>query len=132
MGDHAMHSSNRTRNLSRVAFLSLAGSLLFTAACTDPNTSFVGRAYCDDKGCYQCDVEGVCTQLPNTKCTTAKQCTVSETCTNIGCASTCKADSECKVGEACKDGLCTPGGFLKITPFKPRVACDYDKNCKAD
>ena len=103
---------------------------LIVSGCTTENHN-AGYGYCDETGCYQCDLGDNCWAIPNERCSMAADCATGA-CTSIGCAADCASDTECADGESCVDGFCAPWGFTKVTPLIPPTSCTADTDCQAD
>ena len=112
----------------------LALAVFVASGCTTPNEN-AGYGYCDDSGCYQCDLDDACSPIDNPRCDSNAQCTSGTTCTNIGCAADCATDDDCPKDEACVSGFCAPRGFSRVTPATPRATCSAETeatDCAAD
>ncbi len=118
------------RNLHPMPVLTFTLLALGVAGCTERNPR--AAAYCDNQGCYQCDVEKNCWPVDNQKCSSDAQCASGTQCTTIGCAHPCKADADCGGGDLCITGFCAPSGFGTVSPYVPPAACSNDSGCKAE
>ncbi len=105
--------------------------VVLTGGCTEDPIQ-TEHAYCDDSGCYECDMYKSCWPIPNAPCSSASGCQADETCTNIGCASSCTDDKQCNSDEVCITGYCAPAGFDKVTPYIPPETCKENADCSSD
>lgn len=102
------------------------------AGCTTENKN-AGRAYCDETGCYKCDINDDCWPIPNQKCTSDSECSANQKCTTIGCADLCSSDADCAGDDViCVTGFCVPWGFTKVKPYAPTLPCTDDSGCATD
>jgi hypothetical protein len=121
----------KRNQMIRLTILSaLAVGAMLATGCSPRHGE--GRAYCDNTGCYKCDVDDNCWPIPNKKCTANAQCGANMMCTNIGCAIPCSSKDQCSDGENCVTGFCAPGGFGKINPYVPPTSCKLDTDCTSD
>ena len=115
----------------KATFAPLAGLLALTlvavAGC-QPDEHGV-RTYCDDTGCYRCDHNDDCSQIPNRRCTADSQCKDSQRCTTIGCAKACTTDHQCDKDDHCTNGFCAPKGFNDVKPYVAPKSCAKDTDC---
>jgi hypothetical protein len=113
--------------------VAISGILVaFAAGCPSHHHRHGVSGYCDDSGCYECDLDKHCWPIPNAKCTGPDSCAGGTVCTSIGCAKACSLVTDCAEGEACVTGFCAPGGFSKVSPYLPPTTCSGDSGCKSD
>lgn len=120
---------NSTAHISRKSLIiALVGMALAMAGCTKPNKSPVSRAYCDDSGCFQCDIDESCWPVENRQCQNGDQCGLGETCTSVGCATSCSDRSDCGADMSCVSGFCVAMGFPSVEPT-PSGPCTTQGDC---
>jgi hypothetical protein len=114
-----------------IMMAAVTGLVAFATGCpSEPNHGVSG--YCDDSGCFECDLDKHCWPIPNPKCSSDLDCQSGSLCTSIGCARACSVATDCAEGESCVTGFCAPGGFSKVTPFQPTTGCTADTDCQAE
>jgi len=122
----------KRQNRTIIMMALMTGIVAFATGCPSDHRHSGVSGYCDDSGCYECDLDKHCWPIPNPKCSSDADCTGGSMCTNIGCTWACVADSDCADNESCVTGYCAPSGFIKVTPYVPPTTCASDSDCKAD
>lgn len=122
------------KNLAiRTPLALIATSLLAfgAAGCPETPNPNATAGYCDGSGCFECDANKHCWQIPNSKCGSDTDCSAGAVCTSIGCALPCSVQSQCGDNEICVTGYCAPAGFTDVHKFSPATACQTDAGCEA-